>query len=136
MARPQQTEHWDGVRNFQARNYMRAMEVGDRAFFYHSSCAVPAIVGEVDISRAAYPDHTAWDPHNHHYDRRASVDNPLWSMVDVVFRVRYRQPVTLRDLKNCPALSGMPLLARGNRLSVLPVTRQEWQVIQKLISAT
>ncbi|MDA8390580.1 MAG: EVE domain-containing protein [Gammaproteobacteria bacterium] len=128
-ARPGQTEHWDGVRNFQARNYMRAMAPGDLAFFYHSSCAVPGVVGEVEIGRAAYPDFTAWDPQNPHYDPRASASRPIWSMVDVVLRARYPRIVTLTELKACPALAGMRLLARGNRLSVLPVSAEEWSVI-------
>lgn len=136
MARPNRTEPWDGVRNFQARNFMRAMAVGDKAFFYHSSCAVPAIVGEVEISRAAYPDYTAWDPNNHHYDPRASAANPLWSMVDVVFRRRYPKPITLATLKSCPSLASMRLLARGNRLSVLPVTQDEWRIIRGLAGLT
>ncbi|MDA8361550.1 MAG: EVE domain-containing protein [Gammaproteobacteria bacterium] len=131
-ARPHQTEHWDGVRNFQARNYLRAMAPGDLAFFYHSSCAVPGVVGEVEISRASYPDPTAWDPGDHHYDPRASASNPVWSMVDVVLRARYSRIVTLTELKACPAVAGMRLLARGNRLSVLPVTPEEWQVIRGL----
>ncbi len=131
-ARPGQTEPWDGVRNFQARNFMRAMAPGDLAFFYHSSCSVPGIVGEVGICRAAYPDFTAWDPANHHHDPRASASNPIWSMVDVVLRARYPRPVTLAQLKACPALSGMRLLARGNRLSVLPVTEEEWHTIRAL----
>ena len=133
-ARPGQTEHWDGVRNFQARNFLRAMTPGDLAFFYHSSCAVPGVVGEVEICRAAYPDFTAWDPADHHYDRRASAANPIWSMVDVVLRARYPRPVTLATLKTCPELAGMRLLAKGNRLSVLPVSAEEWRVIRALAS--
>lgn len=136
MARPGQTEPWDGVRNFQARNFMRAMAIGDRGFFYHSSCAVPAIVGEIEISRTAYPDFTAWDPRDHHYDPRASATNPLWSMVDVAFRQRYQKPVTLAMLKACEALAHMRLLARGNRLSVLPITEDEWRVIRDLAGQT
>jgi predicted RNA-binding protein with PUA-like domain len=128
-------EPWSGVRNFQARNFMRAMRPGDLGFFYHSSCAVPAIVGEVEVARAAYPDHTALDPDDHHYDPRAVKNPELWSMVDVAFCERYPVPVTLARLKDCPALAGMRLLARGNRLSVLPVTEDEWQIIQGLARA-
>lgn len=125
-------EPWSGVRNFQARNFLRAMEPGDLGFFYHSSCAQPAIVGEVEVVRAYYPDDTALDPNDHHYDPRALANPALWSMVDVAFRERYPAPVTLARLKACPALAGMRLLARGNRLSVLPVTEDEWRVIQGL----
>ena len=129
-------EPWSGVRNFQARNFMRAMRPGDLGFFYHSSCAAPAIVGEVEVTRASYPDHTARDPDDHHYDPRAIANPELWSMVDVAFRERYPVPVTLARLKGCPALAGMRLLARGNRLSVLPVTEDEWQIIQGLARAS
>ncbi len=128
-------EPWSGVRNFEARNFMLAMRPGDLGFFYHSSCARPAIVGEVEVARAFYPDHTALDPADHHYDPRAIANPTLWSMVDVVFRERYPTPVTLARLKDCPALAGMRLLARGNRLSVLPVTDDEWRVIQGLARA-
>lgn len=123
-------EPWSGVRNFQARNFMRAMAVGDRGFFYHSSCPVPAIVGEVEVVRAFYPDDTALDPGDHHYDPRTSRDESMWSMVDVAFREQYPLPVTLAELKACPPLAGMRLLARGNRLSVLPVTEEEWRIIK------
>ncbi len=129
-------EPWDGVRNFQARNFLRAMKRSDLGFFYHSSCATPAIVGEVEVVREHYPDVTAWDPENHHYDRRASAANPIWSVVDVAFRARYREPVTLAALKACPELAGMRLLARGNRLSVLPVTETEWRIIRALAHAS
>ena len=125
-------EPWDGVRNYQARNFMQAMKRGDRAFFYHSSCATPAIVGEVEIVREHYPDPTAFDPRDHHYDPRSTAAKPIWSMVDVAFREHYARPVTLADLKACPMLSGMRLLARGNRLSVLPITDDEWHIIRGL----
>lgn len=125
-------EPWDGVRNYQARNFMRTMAVGDLAFFYHSSCAVPGIVGEVQVVRSHYPDHTAHDPDDHHFDPRSSKAQPLWSMVDVAFHRRYPKPVTLEDLKACPALLGMRLLARGNRLSVLPISDDEWHIIRGL----
>ncbi|MHB1511726.1 MAG: EVE domain-containing protein [Acidiferrobacter sp.] len=125
-------EPWSGVRNYQARNFMRAMRVGDLGFFYHSSCATPAIVGEVEVVRAYYPDATALDPQDHHYDPRAQAHPELWSMVDVAFRSRYPKPVSLSCLKDCPPLSGMRLLARGNRLSILPVTEEEWCIIRGL----
>ncbi len=132
LARAQRPEPWSGVRNFQARNFLRGMAIGDRGFFYHSSCPEPAVVGEVEIVSAPYPDFTAQDPADHHYDPRTLKDPTLWSLVDVVLRERYAVPVTLARLKACPALSGMRLLARGNRLSVLPVSEHEWRTIRGL----
>lgn len=129
-ARRNQTAHWDGVRNYQARNFMRdQMKVGDLAFFYHSSCSDPAIAGIVEIAREGYPDFTAFDAHDPHYDPKSTPEKPLWYMVDVRLKRRFRRPITLRELKNHQALSGMRLLARGNRLSVMPVTRHEWDYI-------
>ncbi|OGI58736.1 MAG: EVE domain-containing protein [Candidatus Muproteobacteria bacterium RBG_19FT_COMBO_61_10] len=132
-ARPKKTEHWDGVRNYQARNFMRdAMRKGDLGFFYHSSCAEPGITGIVEIVRAGYPDHTAFDPENSHYDPKSTSEKPIWYMVDVRLKREFKNPVTLQAMKSCPALKGMRLLARGNRLSVMPVARRDWDFILKL----
>ena len=131
-ARPRKTEHWDGVRNYQARNFMRAMHKGDEAFFYHSSCAEPGVVGVVEIVREAYPDHTAWDPEHPHYDPRSTPEKPLWFMVDVRFVRALPRPVPLAALRDDPRLADMPLLRRGNRLSVLPVSPEHWAVILEL----
>ena len=132
-ARPKQTEHWDGVRNYQARNFMRdGMNKGDLAFFYHSSCPEPGIAGIVKIVRAGYPDHTAWDPDHEHFDPKSSPANPIWTMVDVKFERAFEPPITLTALKHNPALKGMPLLQRGTRLSVLPVTEKQWKAILKM----
>lgn len=131
--RPGRTEHWDGVRNYQARNYLRdGMRRGDLAFFYHSSCAVPGIAGIVEIVREGYPDFTAFDPGHPHYDPGSTPDKPRWYMVDVRLRRRFKHVISLQELKACPALAGMRLLARGNRLSVLPVTAAEWSAILAL----
>jgi predicted RNA-binding protein with PUA-like domain len=130
--RPRQTEHWDGVRNYQARNFLRAMKKGDLAFFYHSSCEVPGVYGIIEIVRTAYPDPTAWDPENHHYDPRSTPERPLWDMVDVRFKREFKQPVTLTAIKMQAALKKMPLVQRWSRLSVMPVTTQEWNTIMKL----
>ena len=128
-----QTEHWDGVRNFQARNFMRdEMQAGDLGFFYHSSCADPAIVGIVEIVGPGYPDFTAFDPNDSHYDPKSTPQRPLWYMVDVRLKRKFCKPVTLRELKAQPALSGMRLLSRGNRLSVMPVEQREWEYILRL----
>jgi len=132
-AKPKRTEHWDGVRNYQARNFLRdGMRKGDLAFFYHSSCAEPGIAGIVKIARAGYPDHTAWDPDNEHFDPKSSPANPIWVMVDVKLEREFKHPITLTALKQNPALKGMTLLQRGNRLSILPVTENEWGTILKM----
>jgi predicted RNA-binding protein with PUA-like domain len=130
IARPQQTEPWDGVRNYQARNMMRdGMQVGDKAFFYHSNCAEPGIVGIVQIVKAGYPDSTALDPESKYYDPKASKDNPRWFRVDVKFEKKFDRTVTLSALKQQPQLDGMAVLARGSRLSITPVTPAQWHFI-------
>ena len=132
-ARPNRTEHWDGVRNYQVRNMLRdEMQVGDLAFFYHSSCAEPGIAGIVEITRAGYADFTAWDPDNIHYDPKSNPDNPIWYMVNVRFVRELPRVVTLQELKQHKQLRGMRLLQRGNRLSIMPVTAKEWDFIVKL----
>jgi len=129
QSRPNQTEHWDGVRNFQARNFTRAMNVGDRAFFYHSSCAEPGVAGIVEIARSAYPDFTSWDQKSEYYDARSTPSKPYWYMVDVRFERKLKRLVSLAQLRANPALKDMRLLARGNRLSILPVCASEWEII-------
>lgn len=131
-AQPRQTDHWDGIRNYQARNFMRDdMKKGDLAFFYHSNCARPGIVGIVKIVREAYPDHTALDPESPYYDPKASAEAPRWVMVDVRLERRLARTITLAELKEVPALRGMSLLRRGNRLSVMPLSKAEWNRILK-----
>lgn len=117
---PRQTTSWDGVRNYQARNFMRAMREGDLGFFYHSGQR-PSIVGIVEVARAAYPDHTAQDPENQHFDPKATPEKPIWEMVDVRLRRALPRPLSRRDLALRPELAGMELLKRGSRLSVQPV---------------
>lgn len=130
QARPRQIEPWDGVRNYQARNLLRdGMQAGDQAFFYHSSCAVPGIVGIVEIVRAGYPDDTAQNPESKYYDPKSTPEKPIWYRVDVKFVRELARPITLQELKDQPTLRGMRLLQRGNRLSVMPVTAQEWKFI-------
>ena len=131
--RPNQTEPWNGVRNYQARNFMRdGMKKGDLAFFYHSSCAEPGIAGIIEIARAAYPDPSARNPESPYYDPRATANNPVWVMVDVRLKKKLKHPVALKLLKSLKPLAGMQLLQRGNRLSILPVTKKEWDIIIKL----
>lgn len=124
---------WDGVRNYQARNLLRdAIEVGDGVLFYHSSCAEPAIVGLAEVVRAGYPDHTAQDPRSAHYDPKATPGSPIWYMVDVAFRKRLPRPLTRAELASHPVLADMMVLRRGSRLSVQPVTADEWRAVLTL----
>jgi predicted RNA-binding protein with PUA-like domain len=121
---------WDGVRNFQARNLLRdEIKTGDGILFYHSSCVEPAIVGLAEVVRSGYPDHTAQDPRSEHYDPKAMPENPIWYMVDVKFRCRLSCPLTRFDLRNHPVLGSMAVMQRGNRLSVQPVTDDEWRAV-------
>jgi predicted RNA-binding protein with PUA-like domain len=129
------TTHWDGVRNFQARNFMRdAMRRGDLAFFYHSNCETPGIVGIVKIVKEGYPDHTAFDARDPHYDAGSDPAKPRWYMVDVQLQRKFREPITLEVLRRheSRALKGLALLKRGNRLSVMPVSGEHWKFIVDL----
>jgi len=126
-------DHWDGIRNYQARNFMRDdMKKGDKAFFYHSNCDEPGIAGIMEIAREAYPDHTAFDPQDKHFDDKSDPDKPRWFMVDVKFVRKLKRHVSLKELKTYKTLSGMRLLQKGNRLSIMPLTRKEWEFILKL----
>ena len=126
-------EHWDGVRNYQARNMMRdQMKIGDQMFFYHSNCETPGIVGIATVVREGYPDFTAFDPKDPHYDPKSDPDNPRWHMVDVKYVRKLKRTISLKELKEISNLSDMPLVRKGNRLSIMPVTRQQWQYILKL----
>ncbi|MHB8123545.1 MAG: EVE domain-containing protein [Desulfuromonadaceae bacterium] len=127
--RPDRTEPWDGVRNFQARNFLRdTISVGDRVLFYHSNIAEPAVVGLAEITRSGYPDTTALNPNSEHFDPKASVDKPIWYMVDVRYCEPLRKIVTLEAIKQNPLLAEMPLVKRS-RLSIQPVAESEWQII-------
>ena len=128
--RPEQTEPWDGVRNYQARNMMRdQMKCGDQAFFYHSNTEPPGIVGIVEIVREAYPDPTAFDSKDKHYDPKSKPDQPRWMMVDVKLVRKLSRLISLAELREQPELVDMPLVRRGNRLSVMPVESNQWQHI-------
>jgi len=129
-ARPSQTEHWDGVRNYQARNMMRdEMKVGDPVFFYHSNCAEPGIVGIAAVVREGYPDFTAFDPDNKHFDPKSHPDKPSWFMVDVGFVRKLNRTISLQELKQHPQLAELALVRRGNRLSIMPVSQWHWDFI-------
>lgn len=130
---PRGIASWDGVRNYQARNMMRdEMRRGDLAFFYHSSCSEPGIVGIMEIARDAYPDRTAFDPENPHYDPKSTPDTPRWVMVDVRFVEKFPHPVTLPQLRAEQSLRDMQILRKGNRLSITPVAKSHWNRILAL----
>jgi predicted RNA-binding protein with PUA-like domain len=132
---PRRTTHWDGVRNFQARNFMRdQMRIGDLAFFYHSNCDEPGIVGIVKVVKEGYPDHTAFDPKDKHYDADSDPNNPRWYMVDVQLKRKLKRPIALTTLREHSdgALKDMALLRRGNRLSITPVSAANWKFILTL----
>lgn len=128
---PRRITPWSGVRNYQARNFMRdLMEVGDLAFFYHSSCPEPGIAGIVEVASAAYPDATQFDPASPYYDPKATPEKPRWFNVDVKFKRKTRF-LPLKELKGHPELASMLVLKPGNRLSITPVTPREWSFITR-----
>ncbi|OIO66832.1 MAG: EVE domain-containing protein [Candidatus Marinimicrobia bacterium CG1_02_48_14] len=128
------TDHWDGVRNYQARNFLRDdVKIGDLVFIYHSRVEPMAIAGLAEITREAYPDHTQYDPENDHFDPKSNPQNPRWFMVDVTFIRKFDEPLTLNQLRRIPELSNMRLLQKGQRLSIQPVTRTEAEILLALI---
>ena len=130
---PNQSASWDGVRNYQARNFMRDdMQIGDRVLFYHSG-RNPAVMGTARVVTPAYPDDTAWDPENRHYDPKSKPDKPVWYMVDVQLETEFERPIPLAQLRKVPELENMMLLKKGARLSVQPVSRVEFERIQRLV---
>ncbi len=129
---PSRSTFWDGIRNYQARNTMRDdMQAGDLAFIYHSSCDPTGIAGVAEVTRAGYADHTAFDPHDPHFDPKSKPESPTWYMVDVRAVKRFSSLITLEELRNVEGLERMVLLQRGSRLSVQPVTENEWAVITR-----
>ncbi len=132
LEREKRTE-WSGVRNYQARNLMKQMKTGDLGFFYHSSTKVPGIAGIVRVVKEAYPDFTARERGGPYFDPKATVDNPIWEMVDVAFERRLPRYVTLAELRAEPKLAAtMVLLRKGSRLSVQPVAEREWNIVLKM----
>jgi predicted RNA-binding protein with PUA-like domain len=134
--KPKQTAGWDGVRNFQARNYLREMQVGDLVFFYHSSTEIPGVVGIAKVVREAYPDSTAFDKKNDHYDADSDPDKPRWYQVDVQLVRKFDRVISLDELRSHASgkLKDMVVLKRGNRLSITPVTKAEWTFVESLAS--
>ncbi len=128
---PKQITAWDGVRNYQARNFMRSMKLGDKGFFYHSG-KNPEITGVIEVVKEAYPDHTSWDKDNDHFDPRSTPEKPLWFMVDVHFVESFNPPILRKDLHLEPELAHMELMKKGSRLSVQPVTAHAFEHIMSL----
>jgi predicted RNA-binding protein with PUA-like domain len=132
---PKRTEHWDGVRNYQARNMMRdQMKKGDMVFFYHSNCDEPGIVGIMTVVKEGYPDFTAVDPDQKYYDPKSDPENPRWFMVDIKYKRRTKRNITLKELKEYAdaELADCPLVRKGNRLSIMPLTEEQWEFILSL----
>jgi predicted RNA-binding protein with PUA-like domain len=129
---PGRTTCWDGVRNYQARNFMRVMKVGDRVLFHHSNADPPALAGVAEVVREAYPDPTAFDANHRHYDPKSRREKPTWDMVDIRLVRTFPRPIALDVLRGEPGLKGMELLRKGSRLSVQPVRAEEWKIIRKL----
>ena len=134
---PGKKDHWDGIRNYQARNFIRdEMKKGDLAFFYHSNCKPPGIVGICEVVSEAYPDHTAFDPNEKYFDPKSDPENPRWMMVDVKYRRKTRRMISLEEIKqNAERLEGFHLIRPGNRLSIMPVSKDHWEFILDLEQA-
>jgi predicted RNA-binding protein with PUA-like domain len=133
LAAPDHTVPWFGVRNYQARNFMRdGMQVGDGVLFYHSSCPEPGIAGLAEVASTAYPDDTQFDPASHYYDAKSKREEPRWLMVDVK-AVRKTRLLSLAELRTIPELEDMVVLQKGSRLSITPVTPAQWKTLQKLL---
>ena len=133
---PDQTTFWDGVRNYQARNFLRdQIKLGDEVLYYHSNSDPNVVAGRAVVVREGYPDHTAWEPGSDHFDPQASPINPIWQMVDIKLAEIFVEPIALESLRDVPALKEMELLRRGSRLSVQPVRKSEFETIVKLAHA-
>jgi len=126
------TEPWSGVRNYQARNFLREMRKGDGVLFYHSSCDEPGVVGIAEVATAAHPDPTQFDPKSDYFDAKSARDEPRWSLVDVKFKRKLKRVIALNELKSREELTGLALIRPGNRLSVLPVSKAQWDFILEL----
>jgi predicted RNA-binding protein with PUA-like domain len=130
---PDSTTHWDGVRNYQARNMLRdQINPGDKVLYYHSNCDEIGIVGVAEVVRGGYPDHTARDPESHYYDPKATAENPIWYMVDIKWLQPFERTVTLKELKATTALQEMKVVQRGQRLSVQPVDKKHFDIVCKM----
>ena len=124
-----QSTSWDGVRNYQARNYMRQMCLGDKVFFYHSNTKIPGIIGIAEVCKLAHPDLSAQDTASHYHDPKSTADKPIWDMVDIQFIQKLNQLIPLNILQGDQCLQDLPLVRRGNRLSIMPITKPQWTYI-------
>jgi predicted RNA-binding protein with PUA-like domain len=125
---PDQTEHWDGIRNYQARNYLRDnVKLGDQVFIYHSSCKNVGIVGLAEVVKEGYVDHTQFEPESKYYDSKSMKDKPKWIMVDIQFKQKFTQMLPLKQIKNMVKISEIELIKKGSRLSIMPVNKNEFQ---------
>ena len=125
-------EHWDGIRNYQARNFMmKDMQIGDPVLFYHSNCKVPGIVGLAKVCKLAYPDHTAWNPESKYFDPKSTPEKPRWYMVELEYVAHFKRTVSLAEMREMPELEGMRLLQKGNRLSIMPVEKAHFELLKK-----
>lgn len=132
---PNKTDSWDGVRNYQARNMLRDdINKGDELFFYYSNSKPMGIAGICTVVKGGYPDNTSEDPESQHFDPKHSKENPIWYMVDVKFKKKFKEVITLKEIKENPALGNMVLTQRGSRLSIQPVTKPEWDTILSMLS--
>lgn len=131
---PDSTTHWDGVRNYQARNFMRdQMKIGDLVLYYHSNCDLPGVAGIAEIVREGYPDFSAWDSSSHYFDLKSTPDNPRWFMVDIKWKQAFTRVVSLKEMKENPELSGMKVVQRGMRLSVQPVEKIHFDRVVEMV---
>lgn len=133
IACPEQTEPWDGIRNYQARNFLRdQVKQGDKLFFYHSSCKQVGVVGVATIVKKAYPDPSQFNPESKNYDPKSSQENPRWLMVDVRFQEKFKTLLSLSSIKANPQITEIGLVKKGHRLSIMPVSENEWKIIYNM----
>ena len=128
---PEQTEHWDGIRNYQARNFLRdKIKLGDQVFIYHSSCKDVGIVGVAEVVKEGYVDHTQFDPEAKYYDPKSDPENPRWFMVDIKLKEKFDQLLSLKDIKQMEGIQELGLVKKGHRLSIMPVPENEWKLLR------
>jgi predicted RNA-binding protein with PUA-like domain len=130
IAMPNQTEHWDGIRNYQARNFLRdEVKLGDHVFIYHSSCKDVGIVGVAEVVKEGYVDHTQFDPESKYFDPKSPKDKPRWMMVDIQFKQKFSKILPLKTIKNMPEITDIGLVKKGGRLSIMPVQQTEFECL-------
>ncbi|GAA0810623.1 EVE domain-containing protein [Colwellia asteriadis] len=129
-AKPNQQEHWDGIRNYQARNFLRdEVKLGEQVFFYHSSCKQLGIAGIAEVVKESYPDHSQFDPESKYFDPKSSPDNPRWVMVDIQLKEKFSEILSLQKIKSLAGINDIGLVKKGHRLSIMPVSEVEWHIL-------